>query len=246
MISTSSGLISVERALFGSSNQGSIEGYQLLYWTEGVDAKTTKELSQWAPTRMGTQDESKWSVQIFHSANGRACVSRTFVAGREYSQRGGVNVATAFLMLEPSHWARYDFDALAVFHIGMALGYLRWTQPVKKSLLPEAVLPVQPPMNSEEYCQLHSISDLSNFPIDEIADRLQRGDRIALVGANDAICLISQLITLMPLETRRRFSFTTGLPLSIHRPFQLHCLDRAIFTQQPGLVDWLTDCVYGA
>lgn len=245
MVVTASGLIRVDRAIFGSSNHGAIEGYQLLSWSEGVDARTNKELCQWAPTRLGSLPASGWSVQVFHSSSGRTCISRTFAAGQEYSQRGSLNVASVFLTLEPTHWARYHFDALAVFRIAMALGYMRWTQPTRKTQLSEAILPAEPPLTSEDQQHLVHPAQSSSFPVDEIADRLERGDRVALVGVNNSVSLIGQIISCLPLETRRRLTFTSGLPLSIHRPFQLHCLDRATYTQQPGLVDWLADRVYG-
>jgi hypothetical protein len=246
MQTTESRLIEIDRAMFGSSQRGAVEGYQLLCWSDGVDSQTGKELCQWAPTRLVSSAADRWTVQLFYSSSGRPCISRTFLAGHEYSRRGGRNVISAFVILESEQWELHRRDALAVFNLAMALGYLRSIEGGAQNPLPKLAFPVTAPLSSEDLYELHPQAECGNFPLDEIADRLSEGDRIALVGASNPVQLVGQLVARLSREARQNFTFTTGLPLSIHRPFQLHCMDQASYTQQPALVDWLTDCVYRA
>jgi hypothetical protein len=64
------------------------------------------------------------------------------------------------------------------------------------------------------------------------------------VGLHRPIQVMASIINRLDTASRKRLSFTTGLPLSPQRPFQVHCLDTASYRQQLALAGWLSDAVY--
>lgn len=238
----------VDRATFGSSSSGSIQGYQLLNWSAGIDANTTKELCQWAPTRLLSRDLSSWSVHAFPLQENRICIGRTFVAGYDYSQRGSPNVVSTFVVLDQAQWEAYDFDALAVFYTAMSLGAMRLPAYYSLGNVDRVELPATLPMTSEFYSRIDADANSESQPqppLSEVADRIREGNRIALVGIERPLSYAARLIEQLDVSSRRRFCFTTGLPLSAYRPFQLHFLDAASYNRQHLLVSTMTDAVYG-
>lgn len=242
--------IQVERAVFGSSNQGNIKGYQLLGWSSGIDAAMSRELSQWAPTRLHQMDtqgyQMPWLAQGFPIGSHTMCVSRTFVSGQEYSGRGGWNVVSTFVILDAEQWQAYDYDALGVLQSAMALGHMRIPLEFQIGLLSQATLPGSLPLPSSKFFGAGSghtanVDPTINYPIKEWADKIEQGKRLILVGLERPIATVARIIQRLGASARKRFSFTTGLPLSIHRPFQLHCLDASLYRQQLPLAGWLSD-----
>lgn len=245
--------ITVDRAVFGSSNQGAIQGYQLLSWSSGIDAELSKELCQWAPTRLHRIESQEfqlpWLAIAFPLSGNRMAVGRTCVAGQEYSGRGSANVVTTFIVLEASQWQAYQFDALGVLQCAMALGYTRSTHKPAKGDLPQIQLPAELPLSSASFFGSNNRPETQKqFPnslqIDQWSKDIERGKRLILVGLTDTVAIVAQMIQRLTASARRGFSFSTGLPLSVHRPFQVHFLDEAAYRQQLALVGWLSDAVY--
>jgi len=244
----------VDRAIFGSSNQGLIKGYQLLGWSSGIDGALCKELCQWSPTRLHPNDSRNpsnfpWTAQTFPVGADRVCVGRTFVLGEEYSGRGGAHVVSVFLVLSPHQWQAYDYDALGVMYAAMALGHLRASKASMPGILEKVVLPGALPLPSET-CYSAQLTNATSkacpqqIPLDELSSRIAAGNRLVLVGLDRPLQVMARLISRLDTASRKRLSFTSGLPLSAHRPFQVHCLDAVSYRQQLALAGWLSDAVY--
>ncbi len=260
MTQVNSNTILVDRAIFGSSLNGPIEGYHLLGWSPGMDAELCKELCQWAPTRLQPAqpsnldahacNHSRWTAHAFPLGTDRVCVGRTFAAGQEYSGRGAANIVSAFVILNFRQWQGYNFDALAVFQAAMALGYLRLPPDLTSRGLSKLPFPATASLSSADYylsnAQPNTLASFQQHPLEEWGAQLRRASRIVLVGFDHPIQLIAELIQRLDSFSRQQLSFTSGLPLSIHRPFQLHCLDSTTYHQQLALAGCLSDAVYEA
>ena len=242
--------ILVDRAVFGSSNQGAIKGYQLLGWSSGIDAEISRELNQWAPTRLHQMEtdgyQLPWLAQAFPIGTNRMCVGRTFISGQEYSGRGGWNVVSTFVLFDPDQWLAYNYDALGVLQTAMALGHMRLPIDFRNGLLQQVSMPATLPLPSARFFgassgQADDHFQATPYPLQTWADKIELGRRLILVGLNRPIAAVANIIERMSPPARKRFSFTTGLPLSIHRPFQLHCTDAALYRQQLSLAGWLSD-----
>jgi hypothetical protein len=251
LVPTALSSLLLDRAVFGSSDQGLIKGYQLLGWTPGVDGAICKVLCQWSPTRLnqnGTQGQNNmgWTAQAFPVGADRICVSRTFVSGKEYSGRGSAHVVSIFLVLNPQQWQAYNYDALGVVHAAMALGHLRMFQPSTPGILEKVVMPGMLPLASDSCFVTPHESDppQGQLPFDELSKKIAAGNRLILVGLHRPIQVMASIINRLDTASRKRLSFTTGLPLSPQRPFQVHCLDTASYRQQLALAGWLSDAVY--
>lgn len=246
--------ILLDRAIFGSSNHGLIKGYQLLSWSTGLDAAACKEISQWSPTRLNpnaTSNEtgSGWTLQTFPVGMDHFCLGRSFAAGEEYSGRGGPHVVSAYLIVNSSQWQAYDYDALGLLHTAMALGHLRIPLTPPIGSLEKAVMPGALPLPSAacyptESVKTHESFQLEQLPIDEWTSRIADGNRLILVGLDQPVQVMASILQQLSSSARRRLSFTTGLPLSAHRPFQIHFIDSASLRQQRALATWLSDAVY--
>ena len=245
--------ILVDRAVFGSSNQGAIQGYQLVSWSSGIDAEISKELCQWAPTRLHRTDTEDfrlpWLAMAFPIGANRMAIGRTCVAVQEYSGRGGANIVTTFIILDASQWQAYNFDALGVLQFAMALGHVRLAPGPTNGNLSRLQLPATLPLSSATFfgfrnrpSQGDSLPDLAL--LDQWAKEVEHGKRLILVGLNNTLGVMAELTQRLSGAARQRFSFSTGLPLSVHRPFQVHCLDESAYRHQIALVGWLADTVY--
>jgi hypothetical protein len=254
LVPTAMSSLLLDRAIFGSSSQGLIKGYQLLGWTPGIDGAICKELCLWSPTRLsqtGTPSPSNinWTAQAFPVGADRMCVGRTFASGKEYSGRGNAHIVSNFLVLDPLQWQAYSYDALGVVHAAMALGHLRMFQVPTTGILEKVVMPGVLPLASvtcflDPYANCDSNSPRDQFPLEELSNRITAGDRLILVGLNRPLQVMASIIDLLDGTSRKRLSFTTGLPLSPQRPFQVHCLDACCYRQQLALAGWLSDAVY--
>ncbi len=250
MILTGRHMTCVDRALFGSSNRGAIQGYQMLNWSAGIDARTSKELQQWAPTRLQNDDPNSWTVHCFRLSGNRVCIGRTFIAGYEYSGRGSLNVATVYLVVDSTLYEAYQCDGLAIYFMALALGHFCVHSDFEYGAVAPVTLPANAPMTSEFYVRplqddymADSVHPTPTY--DELEYQLRMRKRVAVVGMTDPISYAARLIDRLDPNVRTSLSFTTGLPLSIYRPFQLHFMETSNYHRQHTLVGTMADIVYG-
>lgn len=216
--------IAVEQAVFASSARGSIKGYQLISKSSGVDRTCSQTLSRWAPTRVPSDNPDHWTINYFPVSDDSAAVTRTVLGGPEYSSRGCLQVVTMILVLQDQQLASYDFNPIAVSETAMAMGCLKLPLDTAREQLPQATLPSRPiverKVGTDREADSHGYGQL----LDEIENLIKDARRIAVIGLPNPFDAVNRLVSRLSVETRRDFSFTTGLPPSVRRPFQAHFL----------------------
>ena len=92
----------VEQAIFTSARTERLDGYQVVAASRGVTVEESRSLAQWCPAHDSLIEPSSATSSVnFHPLVDRFCVSRTSLAGAEYSGRGGGRVLTHCFILAP-------------------------------------------------------------------------------------------------------------------------------------------------
>lgn len=226
--------IGLEQAIFASSDRGSVKGYQLVCRSAGVDKALAQELCRWSPTQLPTDDPEDWTINYFPVTDDAVAVTRTVLGGPEYSGRGGTQVVTLILLLRDEQFASYAHNAMAVARTAMMMGQLRLPLSMACNQLPQAILPsrpvVEPPFAEES-----GRGDPDGGLLDEITDLINDARRVAVIGLSSPVDAVERLIPRLSVETRRQFSFTTGLAPTVRRPFQVHFISSPDMIRQRTL-----------
>ena len=232
----------IEQAIFASSDRGSVKGYQLVARSPGIDRAMSQCLCRWAPTQLPSDDPEQWVINYFPIDDQRVAVTRTVIGGPEYSRRGGFQVVTLILVLTNEQFQAYRCNPILVVKTALAVGLLRLPASLDCEQLAPANLPVQPlvlPAESRRSRVVDSNGDSEQALLDSIvelvAELVADAQRIALIGADDPVRLVDNLIGKLSVDARRAFSFTTGLAPTVRRPFQAHFLANADLSRQRTL-----------
>lgn len=230
----------VQQAIFTSTDRGQIKGYQLVAMSEGIDRHTAHELGRWSPSQVETDDSDHWIVSYYVVSEERVAVARTMLGGAEYSGRGNQQVVTSILVLDRGQFSAYENNALSVCRSALTMGGLRLP-----ARLPSRLEPLElpdfpfPSPRSEVDCRGPDDGSWSRSrlaaglwcePVGEAVVEprwqaaLRNGQRIAVVGARHVWATAEAMLHSLSHENRPLVSFTTGLPPSLKRPFQVHFL----------------------
>jgi len=195
-------------------------GYQVVATSPGVCEADRRELAIWGPSHKSLVDSGPEGVSFnFHPLpSGAYCVSRTTLAGEEYSGRGG-QVYTQCLIVPGDELARFANNPFAVLRAALAGGALEVHRPVPARLEPMQLVGHSAAVDSSLLLRL------SNRPGPPwLATLVQAAivcPSIALAGSREPEHLIAGLLNCLPPECRQRFSFSTGLRYSPRRPFRI-------------------------
>ena len=216
----------VERAIFTSSRSGRIEGYQLTAVSDGVSSADRQELSRWSPAHDALADEGMGaeSVNFHRLASGTFCISRTVHAGAEYSGRGGLRVYTDLLLPPPELLARFANNPFRLLEAATAAGH------VGGGLEPtgDRLEPIQLAAGASNVdCIL--LARLARYPGPEVTarfvDAVLKHESLAVSGRVSLRKMIAGLFSLLPVELRSAFSFSSGLKPSKQRVFRIQLLE---------------------
>jgi len=241
---TEFGMIQVEQAIFASLDRGNVQGYHLVAKSVGIDSSTALELTRWAPTQLPSDAPENWTISSWPLDNGTVAVARTVYGGPEYSNRGGTQVVTLFLVLQQEQFDRYQCNQMTVVKTAMALGYLRLPLDMRYTLLPQVILPDRPIIEAADSIQDRKDRDANDRLIDEVAERINDSQRVAVVGLPNSVDAIETLISGLTIDRRKMFSFTTGLSPSIRRPVQAHFYQRPDVARQRALESQDIVCIH--
>jgi hypothetical protein len=212
----------VEQAVFASTDRGNVQGYQLIAKSAGVGSEVALELTRWSPTQLPSDSSERGTISSFRLPDGTVVIARTVYGGPEYSNRGGIQVVTLFLLLRKDQMQGYSHDPTAVVRTALALGHLRLPLDMRRDRLLQVQIPTQPLFRSETQRQTTSDRRSSGALIDEIVALIRASERVAIVGLSDPMDAVESLISKLSVTQREKFSFTTGLSPSIRRPLQAH------------------------
>ena len=128
----------IEQAIFTSTQTDRAEGYQLAGRSNGLSAADARELAVWGPSHdsLLEQPGEPASTNFHRLSSGSFCVSRTTLAGAEYSGRGGPQVYTQFLVVPPPLLARFSNNPFAILRAATASGALGVGEQIPEVLQP--------------------------------------------------------------------------------------------------------------
>jgi hypothetical protein len=214
--------VQIEQAIFTSAKTDRAQGYQLLSRSAGLSEADARELSVWGPSHGSLLAGHTSSTNYFRLASGAHCVSRTTMAGAEYSGRGGETVYTQFLVLPAEIMARFANSPFAILRAAAASGALDVFEEVPETL-PALRLAGRSPV-----VDLGLVAQLARDPGPAALGRLMQAalesDQLAVYSTTASEALIAGLVNLLPVECRTSFSFATGLIFSPSRPVRLSWL----------------------
>jgi GTPase-associated protein 1, N-terminal domain type 2 len=214
----------IEQAIFTSAKTERAQGYQLLSRSPGLAEADARELSVWGPSHGSLLEQpGPWaSTNFFTLGSGALCVSRTTVAGAEYSGRGGQQVYTQFLVVAPSVLARFANNPFAILRAAAASGALNVHEAVPESL-PAVQLAGRAPVVDlglmAQFARQAGPAALATLIQAALAS-----DQLAIYADANYEGLIAGLINALPVECRKEISFTTGLKFSPSRPVRVSTL----------------------
>jgi len=115
---------------------------------------------------------------------------------------------------------------------------------MRQKNLPQVTLPDRPIIETKD--PFHGRQDRSPYGrlIDEVAQRIGDAEQVAVIGLPDAADAVEKLISRLTIETRKSFSFTTGLSPSIRRSIQAHFYRRPDVARQQTLESQDVRCIH--
>jgi hypothetical protein len=212
----------IEQAIFTSLRSGRRDGYQLAAHSRGIDAADLRELALWGPSHDSLLDAGADSVNFHPLPSGAFCVSKTTLAGEEYSGRGE-RTYTQCLVVPLDVLYRFGNNPFAIVTAALAQGALRVHERV-----PDAVEPFTLPGKCAAVDQTllaQLCAQPGNSWLCAVVQAALSSTSLALVAGRLGYKLIAGLVNCLPVECRTAFSFTTGLKHSPRRPFRVFALN---------------------
>ena len=235
----------LEQAIFTSSQRSRIKGYQLVCRSAGIDRNMAQELCRWSPSQLpDSADQNDWFLSVYPLSHGFTAIARTVWGGPEYSCRGGNRVVTLICLISTQQLAAYRNDPVLVASTALSLGHLRMPLEIPRSLetltLPDVPIsgcsdskstnasrtgPV--PDSTPSWAPNLGAGDLQSASpnaslIIGTAELVNTGQRVALIGVEQPLDFLRELLPQLGGEIRTSLSFTTGLQPSSQRPFHMH------------------------
>jgi hypothetical protein len=211
--------VAIEQAIFTSARTDRAAGYQLLSRSRGLAEAVARELSVWGPSHGSLLEQSPDSTNFLRLASGDYCVSRTTMAGAEYSGRGGDTVYTQFLVVPPDVLARFANNPFAIVRAAAASGALCVYENVPETLEPIELCGRAPVVEPGLVARLAREPGWAAMAA--LVQTALASERLAIFSDVAAEQLIAGLFSLLPVECRTDFSFSTGLKFSPSRAVRI-------------------------
>ena len=211
----------LEQAIFTSLRGPRMEGYQLAAASAGVTDEDARELTAWGPAHESLLSEEPGATSInFHIlASGTACLSKTTLAGAEYSGRSGARVYTQIFLLPPEGLLRFGGNPFQLLRALTAAARVRVCDEVPGKLPSLPLLGRSAPTGEALVAQV--LEDIDSDMLAELVAGVQGAQSVAVVSPIRAERLFEAVVQLLTIERRLELSFSTGLRLSPRRDFRL-------------------------
>ena len=172
----------IEQAIFTSAESDHAVGYHLVARSPGIEECDARELTVWGPSHDSLESSSvatAASVNFFRLPSGAYCVSKTQLAGEEYSGRG-LRTYTHCLIVTPQVLVRFANNPFSVLRAAWAKGLLRVCDTVPSQLVPFQLPGRSPPVDEGLIGQL--IEQCGGHTIGRIIDAVLKPQPVVLVG----------------------------------------------------------------
>jgi hypothetical protein len=215
----------VEQAIFTSTCSDRTAGYQLVARSPGISGDDARELTVWGPSHdsLLSSGSEPQSVNYHRLASGTHCVSRTVLAGQEYSHRRGDLVHTHYLLVDDEAMRRFAHSPFNLLRATTALGTLTNSPPDGSRLEPFRLVGRSADFDAAAISL--ALGTLPTGAIPRLIDAVLTHDAVGVCLAGDARPLVAAVLQCLPVASRHGLSFTTGLKPSAQRDYRLVVLD---------------------
>jgi hypothetical protein len=211
----------IEQAIFTSAESDHAVGYHLVARSPGIDECDARELTVWGPSHDSLESSSvatAASVNFFRLPSGAYCVSKTQLAGEEYSGRG-LRTYTHCLVVPPQVLVRFANNPFALLRAAWAKGMLRVCDAVPNQLVPFQLAGRAAPVDEGLIGQF--VEQCGASTIGRLIEAVIEPQPVVLIGVRKPEATVAGILNLLPLSSRGELSFATGLKYSQRRPFHL-------------------------
>lgn len=215
----------VEQAVYTSIPRRSMSGYHVVARSPGVPEADAVALATWSPSSgaLIVDNANRTSVNFHPLPSGRCALSRTCEGPAEYSGRGGRQLYTHALIIEPDALRKLGVPPIALCRDALALGYLRYQHEPAPLLQPVQLCTFFPEADSTTWS---ARARALGLPAPEsVRAQLAQGQNVQLRFAGDRIALAECLLGTIPLDYLPEASFSTSLQPSAVRPYRLSLLN---------------------
>lgn len=216
----------IEQALFTSAETKRASGYHLVAASPGVTGPDARALSAWGPSEDALLDQRAGSQSInFHPLpSGCRCISRTTVAGTEYSGRGSRRLVTQCLIVAPGVLARFANNPFALLRAAISGGQMPLDEGPAPDLQPFCLVGHAAAVETTLLLRL-CLNPGPAWMAALVRAALEL-EQFAIANGPPAERLIAGLFSCLPRGQRPEASFSTGLRFSVRRPFRVVTLPR--------------------
>jgi hypothetical protein len=210
----------VEHAIYTSLERRGKSGYHIVARSTGISDAEAQTLAAWCPSHgsLVTDANNRLSINFHRLIPGRFVLSRTCEGPPEYSGRGGRQLYTHAMVLEPRQMERADYQLISLLRAARAQGHLQFHHDPPVSMKP-LDLPDLYAARQRGATRRRVGSDGHDFL--RIARELGSSRSVRLTVGGDRVRFVEELLGFVPREAIADLSFTTSLRPSKARPFQL-------------------------
>lgn len=214
----------IEQAIFTSARTDRAAGYQLVARSDGILERDAQDLAIWGPSHDSLWDTGAdaTSTNFHRLPSGAYCVSRTSIAGVEYSGRGGRQVYTQCLIVPPEVLARFAFQPFGLLRAALGQGSLQVHPDPPQRLEPLKIMGRRSTVDLALVTEVYP--ELGHRWLATLLEALAQCPAVGLVAGPRGCRVVAALVECLPLDARAEFSFSTGLKFSPRRPYRLICL----------------------
>ncbi|MCA9099588.1 MAG: hypothetical protein KDA63_00455 [Planctomycetales bacterium] len=211
----------IEQAIFTSTCSDRTAGYQLVARSRGISDSDARELTVWGPSHDSLADDGNdhQSVNFHRLPSGTHCVSRTVLAGQEYSHRRGDLVHTHCLLADDEAMQRFANNPFNLLRAATALGVLTNTPPTDSRLEPFRLVGRSAPFDADALRL--AAAALPEHAVARVIEAVATHESVGICAVADFRALVMAVLQCLPLVCRAELSFATGLKPSVQRPYRL-------------------------
>lgn len=216
-----------EQAVFTSLSRRGKAGYHLVARSPGLTEPEAATLAAWSPSHgaLIVDAANRVSVNFHPLPGGRFAVSRTCEGRSEYSGRGGRQLYTHALVIDPSHLRRAGYQPFAIYRDALAQGHFVYRADPEPVLAAAPLSTLHPSFDHGRFAAL--VRELGPSTIESVVSRLDAGQAVEFPYAGDRTALAEFLTGRLSHDSLTRTSFTTSLLPSAVRPYRLNLIARA-------------------
>jgi len=188
-----------------------MEGYQLVAQSSGLSPEHAAQITRFGPAHDALH--AAQSVNFFQLSSDAFCISRSTIAGEEYSGRRGGNVSTRCLVADAAALARFSNNPFRLLEAATLDGVFDEQS--------TGVLPAVNLLGTAAAVDRRLLAELVRQPgveaLTQLLDAMLTCRSLGVRGVDCLERLLQGALNLLPTNLRPEFSFATGLRPSATR-----------------------------